>query len=70
MAAGTAPTRKVVAATTTSVVMAFVLWLLGAVLFHGAVPAPVSDLVIVLVPGLLAGVVAWWVRDVEKPSAP
>jgi uncharacterized membrane protein YoaK (UPF0700 family) len=69
--AGTVPTRKVVAASTTSVVTAFVLWLLGAVVFGGTVPAVVSDFVIILVPGLTAGVVAWWVRDVEhKDVAP
>lgn len=63
--AGGAPTRKVVAASTTSVVTAFVLWLLGDLVFKGAVPGPVSDLVIIFVPGLLAGLVAWWVRDIE-----
>jgi CDP-diglyceride synthetase len=61
---------KVTVSASVGAVTAFVLWVLGVYVFHGDVPAPVSGLAVLVVPGLAAGISGWWVRDVErKPAA-
>jgi hypothetical protein len=54
------PSRKVVAASTTAAVTAFVLWLLGEYVFpERAVPEAVEGLVLVVVPGVVAFVAGY-----------
>lgn len=57
-----APSRKVVAASTTAAVSGFVVWILGAYVFRGEVPVEVAGLVLVLVPGVLSYVAGYMTR--------
>ncbi len=50
---------KVTASTAGAVGSAFVVWVLGAYVFHDDVPLPVTALVAVIVPGIVTFVAGW-----------
>lgn len=65
------PARKVVAASTTTAVTAFVLWLIAVVPDPDVVPpAPVVGLVVVVVPAALSFVAGYLTRRAPREVEP
>lgn len=61
---------KVKAATGAAAVSGFLLWILGAYVFNGDVPAPVVVLVSIAVPALFAFAAGYLARHTARPTAP
>jgi hypothetical protein len=60
--------KKVSAGTAGAVIGGFIVWLLEAYVFGGAVPAPVEALVFFVVPAVAAFIAGYLARHTARPD--